>query len=452
MTAAGPAPLVRVWDLQDRRGQRPTRNPWVVRWKIDNHGARSRGFPTRALAEDFRARLLLASRNGEPFDATGTGLPVSWARPDMPSLAEFARQWVARQIDWEPRTRRTVGEALARFLTACLRPGATELSAKDAAEARRWLRRCYLATEPVLGDLAARRRGPDVDEGRWERFFARWSPALDELDRQLLDGVEQLLRAGVDGQVLGSSGKRYVKIARQLVTEAVRVGLLTADPWPPAPAGRATRKAQRLARQRRMEPVLRVRPQEVERILAVMISHQPASRMYRVMTAVGFYAGLRPSEIRDLKGLDLDLPEAGWGTIRVQRADVGRAEPGEPKNGRRLVPIPPRLVSILRAWLEESGVGDGFLFRTRTGRRPTDSNHTRTLRRACVKAELDALTPYDMRRSCATFWDSAGVARAEIARRLGHSLDTLERFYLGVAIGDEDLGNRRIDALLDDVA
>jgi hypothetical protein len=37
----------------------------------------------------------------------------------------------------------------------------------------------------------------------------------------------------------------------------------------------------------------------------------------------------------------LDLPETGWGLIRVTEADDGMDEPVEPKTGHRVVPIPP---------------------------------------------------------------------------------------------------------------
>jgi hypothetical protein len=43
---------------------------------------------------------------------------------------------------------------------------------------------------------------------------------------------------------------------------------------------------------------------------------------------------------------------------------------------------------------------------------------------------------------------AAGVPLGEVARRMGHSVDTLVSTYVGALTGDEDLANRRIDALL----
>lgn len=83
------------------------------------------------------------------------------------------------------------------------------------------------------------------------------------------------------------------------------------------------------------------------RAIAAIVSHQPASRMYAAMTAVAYYAGLRPSEVVMLRPRALDLPAAGWGRIEVREADVSFDESGEPKTGPRSVPIPPPLVWAL---------------------------------------------------------------------------------------------------------
>ena len=60
-------------------------------------------------------------------------------------------------------------------------------------------------------------------------------------------------------------------------------------------------------------------------------SHQPGSQTYRVMTAVAYYAGLRPSEVVMLRRGSLDLPASGWGRLHVTEADISFDEPGEPK-------------------------------------------------------------------------------------------------------------------------
>ena len=79
----------------------------------------------------------------------------------------------------------------------------------------------------------------------------------------------------------------------------------------------------------------------------------------------------------------LELPDNGWGRIHVVEADVSFDEPGEPKTGPRIVPIPPVLAGMLSDWVASNGLsGSALLFRTRSGRRPSASNWCRALHRA----------------------------------------------------------------------
>jgi hypothetical protein len=56
-----------VSSLSDRRKSRPTANPWVVRWSVDGR-LKARSFPSKAMAERFRADLIIAAHAGERFD------------------------------------------------------------------------------------------------------------------------------------------------------------------------------------------------------------------------------------------------------------------------------------------------------------------------------------------------------------------------------------------------
>ena len=148
----------------------------------------------------------------------------------------------------------------------------------------------------------------------------------------------------------------------------------------------------------------------------------------------------------------LSLPASGWGRVDVTEADISFDEPGEPKTGPRSVPIPPVLVAILRQWIEENQfiVADDLLFRTRNGRRPTASNWSRSWHRALAAVGQDPLRVYDCRHAAATTWLRAGVPLAETARRLGHSVETLVSTYVGALDDEEQIGNQRIESLLDD--
>ena len=185
------------------------------------------------------------------------------------------------------------------------------------------------------------------------------------------------------------------------------------------------------------------------RVLEAMTSHQPASRTYRVMTAVVYYAGLRPSEVAMLRARALYLPKKGWGRIDVTEADVSFDEPGEPKTGPRVVPIPRQLVDMLQDWLDERGLaGDDLLFRTQTDTRPRASNWSRSLHRAQDACEVPRTRVYDCRHAAATTWLRASVPLGDVAKRMGHSVETLVSTYVGAIEGDEALANQRIDTAL----
>jgi integrase len=52
---------------------------------------------------------------------------------------------------------------------------------------------------------------------------------------------------------------------------------------------------------------------------------------------------------------------------------------------------------------------------------------------------------YDCRHACATAWLRARVPLGEVARRLGHSVETLVSIYVGALDGDDEAANQLID-------
>jgi integrase len=292
---------------------------------------------------------------------------------------------------------------------------------------------------------------PDADidpDDECERWLSRWVLSLGDLDRQKLSDVSRLLGVGDKGQPLANSTvRRYRRVAHSCVRRAVELEQIPVDPWPPTPRGRSRRKVNR------SKHAVDVRqlpsPASVVAIIDALKSHQPGSRTYQAMTAVVFYAGLRPSEVVMLRPRALQLPAVGWGSIAVTEADIDWDEPGDPKTGDRTVQIPPRLVELLRSWIAERGLADDeLLFRTRAGNRPSESNWSRALKRACENAGQRRIRVYDFRHAAATMMLKAGVPLAEAARRLGHSVETLVSTYIGAMEGDDAEANTRIDKAL----
>lgn len=423
---------VKVFGVQDRRSTAQAKLPWIVRRSIDGR-QRSKSFRTRAEAERYRVLLLQAVHAGDRFD-DATGEPESWQAPLHDTLMhEWARRWLAEQWqEWQPRTRASATESLGRLLPLTVRDGATR---PDGL--RRYLQAALAPTTEHERDATL------------EAWLAANCLSLAEIDRERIAEIDRQLGLKLDGSPLAATTASRIRIvSRACVEAAVAIGAIADDPWPPRSQQRARRK---VARRRRGVDVRSLPgPETMALAIDAITTHQPGSRTYRVMTAVAYYAGLRPSEVVMLRPRALLLPSEGWGRINVTEADISFDESGEPKTGPRTVPIPPVLVTILREWIEESGFNapDVLLFRTSGDKRPSASNWGRAWHRALAAVGQEPLRVYDCRHAAATTWLRAGVPLAETARRLGHSVETLVSNYVGALDDEEHIGNTRIESIL----
>lgn len=346
---------------------------------------------------------------------------------------EWVRRWLAEQwVEWQPRTRNSAVEALARFTVLAVKPGS-----RPSANLRQYLGAALAPESPR--------------DKSFEQWMDKHCLSVRDLDREVVSKIARQLRLKLDGKspLAATTANRYRTNVHACVLAAVEAGALSEDPWPKRSRSRANRKA---ARVRRAVDVRALPgPEKMVEALAAIRSHQPASRTYQVMTSVAYYAGLRPSEIIMLRVGSLTLPEKGWGRIDVTEADIDCDEPGEPKTGPRSVPIPRVLVDLLQRWVDDNELvaPEALLFRTRNGTRPSTPNWRRAWHRALDTVGQPRLRVYDCRHAAATTWLRAGVPLGETARRMGHSVETLVSTYVGALEGDEAIGNARIDAELD---
>ncbi|NIL55862.1 tyrosine-type recombinase/integrase [Salinispora arenicola] len=183
-----------------------------------------------------------------------------------------------------------------------------------------------------------------------------------------------------------------------------------------------------------------------------------------------YFAALLPSEALGLRERDCHLPAKGWGllTLEKSRPVAGKryTDSGEVHDDRGLkhrgdaeareVPIPPELVTILRAHIDRFGVGaDGRLFRSGRGNVVASSTYSRVweeARRFSLPPERVASPlagrPYDLRHAGVSLWLNAGLPAPEVAERAGHSVDVLIKVYAKCLDGDRRRMNERIEAAL----
>jgi integrase len=401
------------------------RDRWQASEQVVPHPRRGRAVSGPVVA-GCPGRRLFRRRDREP---------ESW-RPPLREVRvhEWARRWLAEQWkEWQPRTRASATEALGRFITI-----AVETVARPPDGLRVYL---YSALSP---DSAS---GRDV---LLERWMARHCLSLGDLDRGPTADIDRKLAVKLDGSPMAANTANRIRIiARACVQAAIDAGAVPADAWPQRSRTRARRK---VARTRRSVDVRALPgPAAMAAAIDAIVTHQPGSRTFRVMTAVAYYAGLRPSEIVMLRARSTVLPAEGWGRLEVTEADISFDEPGEPKTGPRSVPIPPVLVTMLREWVEQNDLADPdrLLFRTRNNTRPSGSNWARAWHRALKSVGLKPLRVYDCRHAAATTWLRAGMPLAETARRLGHSVETLVSTYVGALDDEEHIANLRVDTILE---
>ena len=210
----------------------------------------------------------------------------------------WVRRWLAEEWpEWAPRTRASAIEALARFVPLIV--------VLEAPLPPPNLRRYLSATLPPSC--------VPVPDDPAEKWLERWCLKIGQLNRQVLAMAERrLLTAGDGGALAASTASRYRKVAHACIRRAVDLEILAADPWPPRPRGRSHRKA---TRTKQFDVRRLPEPRAMAEAIEAIASHQPGSLKYRLMTAVVYYAGLRPSEVVMLRPRALQLPKrAGAGS------------------------------------------------------------------------------------------------------------------------------------------
>ena len=142
---------VRIRDLEPRRGTTGKVASYRVRWTVAGKLWR-KTFATKSLANAYRASLLTATRNGEPF-LLSTGLPLSWA-PRPSDLTWYAFTLDYTTMKWptlSPGSRRGVAEALTDA-TEALMNGPDQPSRDDLRAALRWAYSTRIRDDPEPPD------------------------------------------------------------------------------------------------------------------------------------------------------------------------------------------------------------------------------------------------------------------------------------------------------------
>lgn len=450
---------VRLWKVT--KAQSRTR-PYQLRWKVGGKVC-SATFATVALAESRRSELWQAMRRGEAFRIRD-GLPESEVRAaaaaaevtEEVSWFDFCREYMAMRWPTSAgKTREGIADGLAAVTLAMVEQGSQAPPVEEIRLALRWAVVPKHAGEDAPAEL----------EGAYAWISKRSLPVSSLADPRILRDVQYRIAFKLDGApAAGETSRRRRRALNTAVEYAIERGALAENPLT------AIKKVQRSASDR-VDPRVLVNKVQAAQLLAA-VSYvgtwgRGKGRRLVAFYAVMYFAALRPSEAVGLRKADCYLPEKGWGTLtlRETRPVSGKkwTDTGERHEQRGLksreaaedrpVPIPPTLVTMLRAHVNEFGTAtDGRLFTNERGGLVGSSTYWRVWRDAreyALPPELQVSIlggrPYDLRHTCITTWLNAGVPVAEVARRVGNSPEVIHRVYEGCIYGQEEAMNARIE-------
>lgn len=425
----------------------PTRSrtgSWLARWTVDGVST-SRSRQTKVQAERVRRAILDAADRGERFDPV-TREPESWSRGE--SVLAFALDWFPSAWPaWRPKTRIV---NLDGTIAAVLALTDAPVSSAHSALLRPWL---HEALAPAGAPAAL-----PSDVRRAVDWLHAHSLPLSSVNAGHVRAAYTSFTRNLDGSeaMVNTFTKRRSGVTR-LLGAAAEQNLIPANPA----------SGIRLARRKKTKTAVMVSEiptvLEAQALIATVGLRSSASRRLVAFLATSLYAGLRPGEVSALRPADLDLPDMGWGLARVMKSrvtvarrytdDGSTVSEGDTKTGvDRVVPLHPNLVGLIRLHLELwPPAAGGCVFTNRAGGAPHDNIH-RVLEAARDSLgwtgthRLAGFHNYSLRHCCASVLLEAGMAPANVAERMGHSIDELTRTYWHVMNMDNERLNAQIES------
>jgi integrase len=445
---------VLIYKIRDlRRG----RKPFQLRWRVGD-APHSKTFKTKTLADGRRSELMSFLREGQRFD-TNSGLPESEIKAAKQQITWYAHAVEFAEKRWKQgaaKTRAGRAEGLATVTPALV---VDTKGAPPAAVLRRALS-CWAF------NFSEHRMEPPPSIAAALEWIAQKSLPISALE----DDPDTVL-AALDAIALKLNGD---KAAANTITRkrtafngaleyAVRRKRLPSNPlkfadWTPP------------GNDDEIDFQFVPNPQQAAALIEGAAKQGQRGRHLTAFFGCMYYAAMRPGEVTRLRRKDCTLPDEGWGELLLAGSSprIGSrwTDTGESFDERGLkrrapkatrpVPIPPELVKLLREHIAAFGVGkDGLLFRAAEGGHLLSKEYSEVWKLARAKALTDeqvgspfAGVPYSLRKAGVSFWILSGVDPAEVARRAGHSIAVLYRFYARVLDGQREQANEKIENAL----
>ncbi|MFK4184702.1 tyrosine-type recombinase/integrase [Streptomyces sparsogenes] len=454
---------VQIWSIRKRANRA---KPYQLRWRVGPR-PHSKSYTLKAQADGRRAELLTALRQREQFDVD-TGVPASeLADQTSPTWYEHACAYaVMKWPDASAKHRASIADALATITPELV-------TDKRGVPDKKVLRRALYSWAFSIrsdGDGTLKLRA-EVEEAPEEiraalRWVARKSVKVTDLS------TPPVLRTALEALSLRLDGKRAAEntIHRKetVFSNCLRYAV-ECEALASLPLGKVDWKAPETDDEVDFRFV--PGPRQAKALISAVGAQGQRGGHLRAFFGCLYYAAMRPAEVTDLRLSACTLPDEGWGELVLSGSTprVGSAwtDSGESYDTRglkrrarkatRSVPIPPVLVRLLRAHIKEYGTADdGRLFRAHRGGHVLSKEYGemwQKARRAVLTPEEAASplaeVPYSLRHAGVSLWLESGVAPAEVARRAGHSIAVLFRFYAKAIHRNQQRSNEQIERSLD---
>lgn len=416
---------VQIYTVSERRGH-GKRRPYRARWSVASRKF-EKTFETKAAAEDFTAGLRRAKREGLPFSQV-TGYPEGWMATNQ-SFFEWVVEWFEGEAaSMAFRSQQSLREALVRGVLLAVPKNAPT----PPPEMQRYV-------QSRIGAIG--REEPIGVDPTLEAWLRRWSLPLAAFDATETKRLHHGLGLKLDATPLKAEvAKRLRGSVKRCLVAAVNERKIPRLDWPVQP--RSKRRSEKVSTA--IEPDTIPSPKGMRRIIDGILSHQPSSRGYWILSMISWVVGSRPSETRALMIEDFVLPETGPGRVQIRRALDGDGGFGPTKNGSpRSVEIPEFLVSMIRDYV--GARTSGLLVATRHGNPPTISNWNRALKRSCRALGVQPIHTYTFRHSCASMLLNDTPSLSGVAKRLGNTVEVLLNHYIKLMPHDEVVVNSAAD-------